>query len=97
MGWLEKAPAPPNLKPLCACLGLTLCSANPVIVAIFHSPKGSGCTFLHATRHPPPRYRRRRASQIFPLVSARLNSSPPSVIDNPTFPGLPMPVKDCCV
>jgi hypothetical protein len=39
---------------------------------------------------------RARANQIFPVVSARLNNNPSLVTDNPTFPGLPRLVNDCC-
>ena len=35
IGWQAKAPALPKRQPLCASVGQTLSSANPVIVAIF--------------------------------------------------------------
>jgi hypothetical protein len=41
-------------------------------------------------------YFRARAIQMFPVVSAKLNSKPSLVTDNPTLPGLPKLVKDCC-
>jgi hypothetical protein len=39
---------------------------------------------------------RARAIQMFPVVSARLNNRPSLVTDNPTLPGLPKLVNDCC-